>query len=161
MLTFSELTTLLCKIEACLNSRPLAPLSDDTTDLSSLTPAHFLIQRDSFLVPESDLTDECVPIGKRWKMVTQMSQHFWLRWSKEYLASLQKRNKWLMPQQAPSVGDLALVKQENTPPGKWPLGRITTLHPGDDGLTRVVTLRTSNGTLSRPLMKLLLLPIVN
>lgn len=43
MLNFEELTTLLCKIEAVLNSRPLTPLSDDPSDFSALTPAHFLI----------------------------------------------------------------------------------------------------------------------
>ncbi|XP_011635474.1 uncharacterized protein LOC105426098 [Pogonomyrmex barbatus] len=42
-LTFEEMTTLLCKIEACLNSRPLALFSDDYEDYSALTPAHFLI----------------------------------------------------------------------------------------------------------------------
>ena len=161
VLTFSELATLLCKVKVCLNSRPLVPLVDNATDLACLTPAHFLIQRDSFLVPEPDLTNECIPFGKSWKLVTQMSQHFWSRWSKEYLSSLQKRNKWLFPKQSPAVGDLVLVKQENTPPGKWPLGRITALHPDDDGLIRVVTLRTGTGALVRPLVKLVILPIVN
>lgn len=42
-LTFREMTTLFCQIEACLNSRLLAPLSDDIDDYSTLTPGHFLI----------------------------------------------------------------------------------------------------------------------
>ena len=41
ILTFVEYSTLLCKIEACLNSRPLIPLSDDASELEPLTPAHF------------------------------------------------------------------------------------------------------------------------
>ncbi|XP_062141879.1 uncharacterized protein LOC133849814 [Drosophila sulfurigaster albostrigata] len=41
--TFEELSTLLSKIEACLNSRPLTPMSEDVSDLAALTPGHFLI----------------------------------------------------------------------------------------------------------------------
>ena len=51
-LTFEELSTLVSGVEACLNSRPLVPLSDDPTDLNSLTPAHFLIGRPILSLPE-------------------------------------------------------------------------------------------------------------
>lgn len=42
-MTFEEFTTLLYNIEACLNSRPLAPLTDAVNDYEPLTPSHFLI----------------------------------------------------------------------------------------------------------------------
>lgn len=41
LLTFEEFSTLLCRIEACLNSRPIAPQSDTLDEC--LTPGHFLI----------------------------------------------------------------------------------------------------------------------
>ncbi|GBP98182.1 hypothetical protein EVAR_69033_1 [Eumeta japonica] len=41
--TFEEFTTLLSKIEACLNSRPISPISANPIDLCALTPGHFLI----------------------------------------------------------------------------------------------------------------------
>ncbi|XP_050547127.1 uncharacterized protein LOC126908855 [Daktulosphaira vitifoliae] len=37
-LTYEEMNTVLVRIEACLNSRPLTPLSLDPTDLRALTP---------------------------------------------------------------------------------------------------------------------------
>ncbi|XP_043661486.1 uncharacterized protein LOC122625468 [Drosophila teissieri] len=43
--TFEELSTLLARIEACLNSRPLAPMSEDSAELLVLTPGHFLVGR--------------------------------------------------------------------------------------------------------------------
>lgn len=49
-LTYEELSTLLTRIESCLNSRPLCPLSADLEDLTALTPGHFLIG-DSLLSP--------------------------------------------------------------------------------------------------------------
>lgn len=42
-LTYEEFSTLLCRIEACLNSRPISPLTDTLDDYVPLTPGHFLI----------------------------------------------------------------------------------------------------------------------
>lgn len=41
--TFEEFQTILSKIEACLNSRPLCPNSQSPSDFTALTPGHFLI----------------------------------------------------------------------------------------------------------------------
>ncbi|XP_029341390.1 uncharacterized protein LOC115033257 [Acyrthosiphon pisum] len=57
-LTYSELETLLCQVEACLNSRPLTPMSSDPFDTDPLTPAHFLIGGPMFFQPEPDLSNE-------------------------------------------------------------------------------------------------------
>lgn len=41
------------------------------------------------------------------------------------------------------VGTLVLIKENNSPPLQWSLGRIITVHPGKDGIaTLVVTLKT-------------------
>jgi len=42
-LIFEEMSTLLCRIEACFNSRPIAPISDNLDDYYALTPDHFLV----------------------------------------------------------------------------------------------------------------------
>ena len=35
-------------------------------------------------------------------------------------------------------------------PAKWPLARVVTAHTGNDGLVRVVSVKTSTGTYRRP-----------
>ena len=41
------------------------------------------------------------------------------------------------------LGSVVLIKEDNTPKIKWPLGRVIELHPGRDELVRSVTLKRS------------------
>ncbi|XP_051168731.1 uncharacterized protein LOC127286374 [Leptopilina boulardi] len=157
-LTYEEISTLLIQIEACLNSRPLQALSDDPEDLSALTPGYFLIGTALTTVPEPSLLEININRLTRWSLVQRMYQDFWLRWSKEYLHSLQALPKWQRPKSSVRVGDLAVLKNETLPPSKWPLCRIVDIHPGDDGLVRVVKVRTASSVYKRPITKLCLLP---
>lgn len=56
-LSRTEFMTLLCSVEACLNSRPISAVSDDPTDLSALMPGYFLIGRPLVSVPEPSVLD--------------------------------------------------------------------------------------------------------
>lgn len=157
-LTFEEMTTLLTQVEACLNSRPLQALTDDPDDITALTPGHFLIGSPLLAIPEPSLSDRADNALSRWKLLQKMRDHYWERWSREYLQTLACRPKWQRNEAGPKVGDLCLLRTETSPPTRWPLARITSLHPGDDGVTRVVTVRTASSELVRPLVKLVLLP---
>lgn len=157
--TYEEATTLLCGIEGVLNSRPMTPLSNDPSDHQALTPAHFLIGGVITLPPESDVSTVPMSRLKRFKLVQSYMQTFWKRWSREYLPQLQRRGRWIKVTRNVQVGDLCLLHQENLPPTKWALVRVQEVHPGPDGIVRVVTLRNSSGTtFQRPVVKLSLLP---
>lgn len=157
-LTYEELTTLLAQIEAILNSRPLTALTDDPSDISALTPGHFLVGSALNTIPEPTLQD--IPQNRlsRLQLLRQMTESFWTRWSSEYLQQLQTSSKWTTEKQSFHRGDLVLIKDERFPPSKWPLARIIDVHPGLDGLVRVVTVKTATTTLKRPIVKLCLLP---
>jgi len=99
-LSKAEFTTLLCQIEACLNSRPIAALSDDPVDLSALTPGHFLIGRPLVSVSEESVLEIKANRLSRWQLVQIMQEQIWRSWSKDYLHSLQVRNKLSKPQPA-------------------------------------------------------------
>lgn len=78
-LTFEELTTVLAKIESCLNSRPLCPMSNDPDDFDVLTPGHFLFGEPTNTIPQKDLSD-CNPTRlTRWQLTHHMVQSFWKR----------------------------------------------------------------------------------
>ena len=55
------------------------------------------------------------------------------------------------------MGDNVVVQENNLAQTKWELARVIEVYPGKDGLVRVVTIRTSNGTYKRPVTKIALL----
>ncbi|XP_065086352.1 uncharacterized protein LOC135708280 [Ochlerotatus camptorhynchus] len=154
-----DLNTLLVQVEACLNSRPLTAMSDDPNDLEPLTPAHFLIGSSLQALPEPNVEDVPMNRLKHWQLMQRLLQDFWKRWRREYLSQLQGRIKRWKPPVKVEVGRLVVVRDENLPPMKWKMGRIQQLHPGDDGVLRVVTLKTATGMLKRPVEKLCFLPV--
>ncbi|XP_029156123.1 uncharacterized protein LOC114946183 [Nylanderia fulva] len=158
-LSQAEFATLLCQIEACLNSRPIAALSDDPNDLSALTPGHFLIGRPMVSVPEESVLAINPNRLSRWQLLNSMKEQIWRAWSLDYLHTLQQRNKWTDKSPCYRVGELALLKNPLLPPSKWELARITQIHPGSDGLVRVVTMQTARSVLKRPITSLCRLPI--
>lgn len=156
-LTFEEFNTVLIQVEACLNSRPILPISNDLDDNESLTPGHFLIGKPLLSHPEPDITN--INTTQRWALVSKMTQRFWKIWSMQYLTNLQQRAKWASPKANNQIGQLVLIREENLPPTKWSMGRIIDTHPGSDGLTRVVSIRGPKQTIfKRPITKICPLP---
>lgn len=153
-LTFEEFTTILTQLEGCLNSRPLCPLTEDPDDLDFLTPSHFLSSG-----PSLTLYDTERDLRTRWHLTQKIFNDIWSRWRSEYLTQLSTRSKWRQPKSNIKLNDVVIIKDDNLPAGKWALGRVIELHPGADGYTRVVTLKTKNGFLKRPIVKLSILPV--
>lgn len=159
ILNFEELTTYLCQIEAILNSRPLVPMSSDPSDLTALTPGHFLIGSPLLDIPDAQ-GNITLPLNERWSLIQKMKLHFWKRWSREYLNQLQQRPKSHSSHfRDLQVGDLVIIHNADAPPLKWLLGRIEETFPGSDGHVRVANIRTAVGLLKRPIAKIsVLLP---
>ncbi|KMQ90662.1 hypothetical protein RF55_9553 [Lasius niger] len=62
-LPFVEISTFLVEVEACLNSRPLQALTDDSEDLDVLTPDHVLIEARSTSSRSRRCSTSGEPIG--------------------------------------------------------------------------------------------------
>ena len=157
-LTFEEMYTLLTGVEACINSRPITPMSHDPNDLNSLCPSHFLIGSVLTAPTEPDLMDISVNRLTRWQHIERMRQHFWRRWQQDYLHTMQQRSKWKQPSDNVKMGTLVVIREDNLPPLQWLLGRVVGVHPGADGRARVVTLKTRKGLIKRATTNICRLP---
>ncbi|XP_075152891.1 uncharacterized protein LOC142226662 [Haematobia irritans] len=150
--TFEEFSTLLARIEAVLNSRPLSPMTDDPLELNALTPGHFL--RGAPLIAQPEYVSDTISLTDRWEKLKSLQHHFAWRWKYEYLKELQRRYKWQRPKENLEVNQLVVIRDDQLPPCEWKLGRITKTFPGRDGFVRVAELNTANGVTTRDITRL-------
>ncbi|XP_033248125.1 uncharacterized protein LOC117188399 [Drosophila miranda] len=129
---------------------PLGAISQDPSDGEALTPRH-LLTGGSLIAPPALRTpdQENLSCLRRWRLVSSVRQAFWQRWSREYVLWLQIRGKWHERQPNLEEGDLVIVAEDNLPPQEWLVGRVIATHEGEDGMVRVVEIRTSTGAVFR------------
>lgn len=150
------LATLFCCVESIVNGRPITKLSNDPADPLPLTPNHLLLLRSGPTLPPGAFTKQDL-YRRRWRQVQHLADVFWARWIKEYLPALNQRQKWTQTKRNLQVGDLVMVLHDNVPRNNWPLGLVTQVYPGDDGLVRSVEVKTQSGTYDRPTAKVCVL----
>ena len=170
-LTYEELLTIIAEVEGVLNSRPLCHIYDDNID-DVITPSHLLFGRRLLSPSYENVTPENIcfsteSVAKRAQFINTLLEHFWKRWSKEYLTELREhqncRNK--IPDKQVQVGDVVLI-HDNLPRNRWKMGLVLELYEGKDGFKRGCKLRTLSKTgrtlyLNRPINKLYPLEIRN
>ena len=148
------LHTILCEVEAILNSRPLTTVTSDPQDLRPLTPNDLLLLKSEPTLPPGLFEKSDQYTRRRWRQIQYLADLFWRRWMLEYLPLLQERQKWNTKQRNFQCGDVVLVVDPNAPRGPWILGRIIEVFPDLKGLVRSVKIRTQNNILARPITKL-------
>lgn len=153
------LETVVLEAEAIVNSRPLTyvPLDDDQQE--ALTPNHFLIYGSSCVAQSrTSLVNEGIVLRDSWKLAQYLADEFWKRWVREYLPTLTRRTKWFEPVKPLEPGDLVIAVDENKRNG-WIRGRVVDVLRGKDGQVRSAVVRTAEGMLKRPVVKLALLDV--
>lgn len=149
-----ELLSAIVGAEGLINSRPLTYQSANPSDIVPLTPNHFLHgQMGGEFAPETVDTTAFNP-RKRWRRVQELVRHFWHRWLREWLPGLNSRKKWMNIENVYKVGDIVLVLSPDSQRGKWPLGKIVKVYPGNDGNVRVVDVQVGDSIIKRPNVKL-------
>ena len=88
------LRTLLCEVEAIVNSRPLTSFNMTPDDLDPISPMTLLTQKCSVVLsPPGAFQRSDVYCRRRWRRVQYLANRFWRRWRSEFLPSLQERRK--------------------------------------------------------------------
>ncbi|KAG1672253.1 Seipin [Nymphon striatum] len=154
-----ELITLLCEIEACINSRPLTFVGDDIEDISPLTPSSFICNNSThtnieFSEYNTDLNLTHNNLINKYSLCEKQLNLFWSVWTHNYLRNLPPSIKKFQAKGAIEVGALVLIREDHLPRMQWPLGIVVDLYPGRDGLIRSVRIKTSKGEVNRPIQRL-------
>lgn len=146
-LSFEELQTSLCDVEAVINSRPLVYISEDDLN-ETLTPSHLMYGRDVMksrrhqqLLDNLSVTD----YSKRYKYLNSLLDQCWRRFASSYLNELRQHNIYRKQRSnsgiSVTVNDVVLIKEEKpTPRSRWRCGRIVEVINGRDGYPRGVKL---------------------
>ncbi|KAH8349457.1 hypothetical protein KR059_000690, partial [Drosophila kikkawai] len=80
---------------------------------------------------------------------------------REYLPILTRRTKWFQPNPKQiAVNDVLIVVDETNKRNSWPKGIVADVYCGMDGHVRSAVVRTTEGFVSRPAVKLAKLDIV-
>ncbi len=111
--------------------------TDSMEDLD-LTPGHFLIGRPFKAPPCKPASTAKITSLMRWALVNHLTQDLWTRWLSSYLQSRVQMSKWHQPGPQPKPGNIVFIKDEVLRYREWPLAKIVTVYPGDDGQVRAV-----------------------
>jgi hypothetical protein len=148
------LYTAFVEIESLMNGRPLTHISVDPKDPFPLTPNHFLLGGPHPNLPIAIISPKERLTSKSWRRAQQITNDFWRRWMTEYIPNLTERIKWTRNERALHLNDLVLVADKTNERGTWPVGRVTKLMPGKDGVVRTAVVKTKSGEYTRPVIKL-------
>ncbi|KAJ8017933.1 hypothetical protein HOLleu_44355 [Holothuria leucospilota] len=151
------LSTLLCEVENILNNRPLTTTSPDPDDLTPLTPNMLVNPQAKMLAPPGEFEQRDVYARKRWRRAQYLVDVFWSRWRKEYVVTLQQRDKWQRQRRNVQVGDVVLIVDKSVPRNTWPMGVVETTFKDTKGDVRSCQVRTKTSILERPVAKLCIL----
>lgn len=152
------LTTLLCEVEFTVNSRPLTHVSVEAEEEEALTPNHFLLGGSGRVPCPGACDDSSAAIKQHWRRAQLLADHFWARWLREYLPTLQHRREPYGRGPPLRVDDAVLIVDPTLPRNTWPRGRVLRVYPGADGIVRAADVQTAGGVLRRPTKRLVVLP---
>ena len=117
-----SLPKLMTKVEGTLNSGPLTvEMINEPGSFQPLTPANTLATRSKFVMPPpGKFLRYDLHCRRWWRRVQHTVNDFWSLWRKEYLQSLEERQKW-NTRRSFVTGDIALLKIMDVSRSKWPM----------------------------------------
>lgn len=159
-LTEEVLRTLLIEVEAILNAKPLGYVSSDVADLDPVTPNYLLMGRPDASLPQVIYPESEILSRKRWRHSQVLADQFWTSFIKNYLPTLQPRQKWMRDTSNLTPGTVVMIIDHQLPRALWPVGKVVTIYPGSDGRVRSAEIEVKNKHYHRPVSRLITLPAI-
>ena len=171
LMTKLEFETLLKEAACVTNSRILT--ADNPTshkDRLPITPSHLVHGREISPLPYGDsemdsemedpsyelTTDEVI---QQWRRMAAILHSFKTQFAEEWLFELRRRH--IRDHHADPIetaivgeGDLVLIKHDDIKRALWDMGLVERILPSSDDRIRAVEVRTKNGLVTRPIIKL-------
>ncbi|KAL0169529.1 hypothetical protein M9458_034125 [Cirrhinus mrigala] len=122
--TEEVLRTVLIEIEGILNAKPLGYTSSDIADPDPVTPNILLMGRRDASLPQVTYQDSELLSRRRWRHSQLLADHFWKQFIRNYLPSLQTRQKWMSETDNLQIGETVMIVDQQLPRALWPIGRI-------------------------------------
>ncbi|KAI2645062.1 tRNA-specific 2-thiouridylase MnmA [Labeo rohita] len=126
VVTEEVLTTLSVEVEEILNSKPLWYVSSNADDLDPVTPNLLLMGRQDASLPQVIYADSNVLTRRRYiaRHSQFLADQFWTRFIRNYLPTLQVRQKWQQDQGNLENSDIILFLDTRLPRALWPIGKV-------------------------------------
>ncbi len=149
------LYTVLLEVEAILNAKPLCYTSSSVADLDLVTPNFLLMGRLDGALP-SVVYPKCEGLSKRtWRHGQVMADHFWARFIRCYLPTLQCRQKCYGTPTDLSVDSVVLVIDPQFPWALLPVGRVIRVHQSANGHVRSSDIQVKDKVYIQPVAQLI------
>lgn len=115
--SFTEevLRTVMIEIEGILNSKPLGYVSSDIADLDPVTPNRLLMGQPDASLPQVIYPDSDLLTRRHWRHSQVIAEQFWNHFVKDYLPSLQSRQKWQLKTENLQLGTIVMILDKQLP----------------------------------------------
>ena len=136
-----SLRTLFAETEAILNSRPLTVETlGDVKSEKHLSPNNILTMKTKVVMPPPGEILRADEFSRgHWRRVQHIANEFWQRWKKEFLLTLQSRQKWNKKRREFVIGDIVLLKVDASR-NQWLMEKVVKVNKDSDGVVRSVQL---------------------
>ena len=161
-----SLQTPMTETEAIINSRPLTvDTINDGQSPMPISPNNILTMKTKVVMPPPEVFQKPdLYCRSRWRRSQHLSNEFWSRWRKEFIQTLQERQKLIKMSRNFCIGDIVLLKTDLMTRNHWPMCKVIGTNSDDKGVVRSVKLLLGNSDnnddkriLERPITKIVLL----
>ena len=140
VLTYSEMVTLLARVQFSINSRPLGlgqvSSSSQQEEQILLTPNQLLLGHNSAQKP--DFTYSESSYSARLTYIEELHTSWWKKWIETVLPTLMPCRKWKKRSENLQAGDVVLISYKGNFVNDYRWGRVEETFPDDNGIVRTV-----------------------